>query len=93
MTKPKNVGIIKAPAIFLIGFDTVLAEDFTEQTGIGAAAERDVFGRLDEAKFGFESFGESSHARAAGADKSAIDVKQDQLNHGNMKAMGGGKDK
>ena len=55
----------------------MVAKKLTDEADISATGEFETLEAIHGVEFGGENFGESLHARAAGAHESPVDVKQD----------------
>jgi hypothetical protein len=75
VVEPEDVMVEEAAKVFLRFGKLMDAEEFPDQSHVGAAGELHFFRAVMETEFVGKSAGKSLRARATGVDERAIDIK------------------
>ena len=82
IVQPENVGIEKTAEIFRTRVDVMRPKAFSNQGRIGSPCEIQTSRRVRDVECGRKGACKGFHTRAAGADQGAVDIEEDQSDHG-----------
>src|SRR5438105_596964 len=82
LIEPEDITLEKPFEILRRAGDAVKHEEFAHDRDIRSARELQLFKAIDGIEFSAKDFRERPHPRPARANQSAIDIEQNQPNHG-----------
>src|SRR5205814_1805402 len=72
--EPKNVALEEQREVVHCGRNSMIAEEFTDQAGVGASGEFQFFEAIHRLELVGEDLGKSFHPRASGVDQRAVNI-------------------